>query len=119
MTGMPMPYSSLKDAARPASHWLKTLGNERRLTILCLLAERERSVGELERLMDLSQSALSQHLARLRQDGFVATRRDAQTVYYSLRDDRVTAIMGTLDELFEDQETGADGSPDADTPRRQ
>ena len=63
---------------------LKALSNESRLLILCLLTQGEMSVSELNRRFDLSQSALSQHLAKLRRDNLVDTRRDSQTIYYSL-----------------------------------
>ena len=63
---------------------LKALSNERRLKIVHVLADHEKCVGDLEKIIGLSQSALSQHLARLRRDGVVKTRRDAQTIYYSL-----------------------------------
>lgn len=65
-------------------NFLKALSNERRLRIVCALYSGEKSVGELEKIVGLSQSALSQHLARLRRDGLVTTRRDAQTIYYAL-----------------------------------
>ena len=70
--------------AEAASGLLKSLANAQRLRILCLLADGERNVGELNDALDLSQSALSQHLARLREDGLVATRREAQTIFYRL-----------------------------------
>src|SRR3546814_5445064 len=79
-----MDPRDLRHCAKTASSLLKAMGNERRFTVLCHLAERERSVGDLERLIGLSQSALSQHLARLRRDGLVTTRRNAQTIYYAL-----------------------------------
>ena len=68
--------------------------------ILCELNNRESSVSELEAVVGLSQSALSQHLAKLRDSGVVATRRDAQTIYYSLADPRVASLMKVLHELF-------------------
>lgn len=86
-------------AAR-ASAVLKAMGNERRLRVLCHISESERSVGELERLVGLSQSALSQHLARLRRDGLVRTRREAQTVFYSLSGAEVSAVMRSLHDLY-------------------
>lgn len=95
-----MKPSDLEQNARKASSLLKALGNERRLLILCHLAEGEKSVGELETLISLSQSALSQHLARLRRDGLVSTRRAAQTIYYSLAGREAAAIMETLHALF-------------------
>ncbi len=90
----------LQANAAKASTLLKAMSNERRLMILCQLAQGERSVGELERAVGLSQSALSQHLARLRQDGVVATRRSAQTIYYSLRGREARAVMQTLHDLY-------------------
>ncbi len=79
---------------------LKALSNERRLMIMCTLYKGEKSVGELEQIIGLSQSALSQHLARLRRDGLVNTRRDAQTIYYSMNDRDTEAILRTLYELY-------------------
>lgn len=79
---------------------LKALANERRLFILCQLLERELSVGELNERLGLSQSALSQHLAVLRRDELVTTRKAAQTVYYSLRSHEVRALIGLLHELY-------------------
>lgn len=75
---------------------LKAMGNDNRFLILVYLAEGERAVGELEDLLDLSQSALSQHLARLRRDGLVSTRRDAQKIYYSVQDTRVVDMLNAL-----------------------
>jgi DNA-binding transcriptional ArsR family regulator len=86
--------------ARRASSLLKAMSNERRLLILCYLASGERSVGELERLVGLSQSALSQHLARLRRDKLVKTRRAAQTIYYSLAGHEAASIMSVLHDLY-------------------
>lgn len=82
--------------AADASRLLKALANEKRLMILCLLADGERTVGELNGLLDLSQSALSQHLAVLREDGLVSTRRDAQSVIYSLPEGPAQRIIGVL-----------------------
>ena len=79
---------------------LKVMSNSHRLLILCELNKGERSVTALEAVVPLSQSALSQHLARLRECGVVTTRREAQTIYYSLADPRVTRLMGTLYDLF-------------------
>ena len=90
----------LEKNARRASALLKAMANERRLLILCHLAEGEKSVGELERLVGLSQSALSQHLARLRHDDLVQTRRAAQTIYYSLAGREAGAVMETLYQLY-------------------
>ncbi len=95
-----MKPSDLEQNARKASALLKAMANERRLLILCLLAQGEKSVSELEALVSLSQSALSQHLARLRRDRLVTTRRVAQTIYYSLAGREAGAIMETLYALF-------------------
>jgi ArsR family transcriptional regulator, virulence genes transcriptional regulator len=91
-----MDTGTLQAKAREAGALLKAMGNERRLLILCQLAGGEKSVGELEHAIDLSQSALSQHLARLRKDGLVRTRRKAQTIYYSIDSAAAAAVMKTL-----------------------
>jgi DNA-binding transcriptional ArsR family regulator len=107
---------NLKASARSAAALLKALSNERRLHILCHLAEGEHSVGALEELVGLSQSALSQHLARLRRDQLVKTRRNAQTIYYSLASYEAQAIMETLHRLYcEPRTTTSESRPAADT----
>lgn len=83
-----------------AEELLKALANCNRLMILCELRDGERSVSALERVVPLTQSALSQHLARLREGGIVSTRREAQTIYYSLADERVARLIETLHDLF-------------------
>lgn len=95
-----MNIADLQVNARRASTLLKAMSNERRLLILCYLTQGEKTVGELEELIGLSQSALSQHLARLRRDKLVRTRRNAQNIFYSLNGHEAQAIMGTLYELF-------------------
>ncbi|MBB4264868.1 ArsR/SmtB family transcription factor [Roseospira visakhapatnamensis] len=100
----------LQDNARAASTLLKAMSNEHRLLILCRLLGCERSVGELERVVGLSQSALSQHLARLRRDDLVKTRREAQTIYYSLKGDAVASVLSTLYDLY--CATADDAHPD-------
>ncbi|WP_038173926.1 ArsR/SmtB family transcription factor [Vibrio pacinii] len=79
---------------------LKAMANERRLQILCLLHNQELSVGELCTKLELSQSALSQHLAWLRRDGLVNTRKEAQTVYYTLSSQEVKAMIQLLHTLY-------------------
>ena len=79
--------------------FLKTVGHRGRLMLLCHLATGEKSVGELEDLLDLRQSAVSQKLARLRREGLVSTRRDGKTIYYSLEDPRTVSM---LRHLFDD-----------------
>lgn len=83
-----------------ASSMLKALSNERRLQILCQLLEGERCVHELEKHIRISQSALSQHLAKLRQADLVTTRRNAQTIYYSIKDDAVFAMLSTIRDVY-------------------
>jgi len=95
-----MDADHLQRNARTASRLLRALANERRLTILCLLLSGEKSVGELVRAVGLSQSALSQHLARLRRDGLVRTRRSAQTIYYGLAGDDARTVLETLHGLY-------------------
>jgi DNA-binding transcriptional ArsR family regulator len=88
--------------SRAATVILKAMSNERRLLILCHLIGGEKSVGQLEDMIGISQSALSQHLARLRRDNIVGTRRKAQNIYYHLVSDKVPTMMATLQELFPD-----------------
>lgn len=91
---------TMRAHAGDAARLLKALGNEKRLMVLCLLVEAERSVSDLNARLDLSQSALSQHLAVLRADGLVTTRRDAQTIYYSLADGPAQRIIDTLHGIY-------------------
>ena len=86
--------------ARDASDLLKALSHESRLLVLCLLAEKERSVGELEQILALRQPTVSQQLARLRLDGLVDTRRDGKTVYYSIADDDVRRVIEVIYAIF-------------------
>jgi len=87
-------------SAADAARLLRALGNERRLMILCQLADGELSVGDLSPLVGLSQSALSQHLAVLREEGVVATRREAQKVWYRIADPAAVKVVATLAEIF-------------------
>lgn len=95
-----MNIADLQVNARKASTLLKAMSNERRLLILCHLSLGEKSVSELEELVGLSQSALSQHLARLRRDKLVSTRRSAQNIYYSLHGDEAKRVMTTLHDIY-------------------
>ncbi|MCB9979481.1 MAG: winged helix-turn-helix transcriptional regulator [Rhodospirillales bacterium] len=79
---------------------LKALSNEKRLQILCALYKSEKTVGELEKIIGISQSALSQHLARLRKDGLVQTRRKAQSIYYSLNEGTMRFILEALYDIY-------------------
>lgn len=94
-----MMTQELQNRIEPAAAVLKAMANPQRLKVLCLLADRELSVGQLENLVGLSQSALSQHLAKLRQDKLVRTRRDRQTIYYALNGRAALIIMAALVEL--------------------
>ena len=86
--------------AADAAQLLKALANEQRLHILCNLLDGPLSVGELNQRLDLSQSALSQHLALLRELDLVDTRREAQTIYYSLPDGPVVRVMALLQDIY-------------------
>ena len=90
----------MHEHAGEAADLLKALGNEQRLLILCNLLEQPLSVGELNQRVKLSQSALSQHLALLLEAGLVHTRREAQSIYYSLPAGPVTRVMALLQELY-------------------
>jgi DNA-binding transcriptional ArsR family regulator len=102
-----MDLAKLSESARRASALLKAMSNEHRLMILCQLLHGEKSVGELERLIGLSQSALSQHLARLRRDSLVQTRRQAQTIFYSLHGNEAIAVIDVLHKLYCDDKDSA------------
>lgn len=93
-------FSDMREHAGEAAQMLKALANESRLLVLCTLSEGELSVGELNERVDISQSALSQHLAVLRRDGLVTTRRESQTIYYSLVEGPVTQIIDVLHGVF-------------------
>jgi len=90
----------LEENARHAAGLLKAMSNPSRLVILCQLAQGERSVGELERAVGLSQSGISQHLGVLRRQSVVRSRRVRQTMLYSLGNREVAALMTTLHQLF-------------------
>src|SRR6056300_1556075 len=87
-------------SAQAAATYLKTLAHEGRLMILCHLGSGEKSVGELEQLLDLRQAAVSQMLARLRDDGLVTTRREGKTIFYALADDNTAEVIAMLYRLF-------------------
>ena len=85
---------------------LQAMANEARLGILTLLLENEMPVGALVEKAGLSQSAVSQHLAKLRAENLVTTRRESQTIYYSCQSPAVKAIMATLDNIFAECDVG-------------
>jgi DNA-binding transcriptional ArsR family regulator len=88
------------DNAKRASDFLKALAHESRLMILCILAEGEKSVSELEELLSLRQPTVSQQLARLRADGLVSTRRDGKAIYYKLASEEARIVIGAIYDVF-------------------
>jgi DNA-binding transcriptional ArsR family regulator len=90
----------MQQHAQSAAALLKVLANENRLMIMCTLIGGEMSVGELNERVPLSQSALSQHLASLREAGLVSTRKEAQTVYYTLQGDEAQKIIAVLQSIY-------------------
>ncbi|MCB1463686.1 MAG: winged helix-turn-helix transcriptional regulator [Nitratireductor sp.] len=92
--------AALMEQARKASDMLKALSHETRLLILCILAEGEKSVSELEEILSMPQATVSQQLARLRFDRLVNARRDGRMIYYSIADEEVSSVIATLYELF-------------------
>jgi len=97
---MPIDISALEANAEKAVSLLKAMANTHRLMILCSLSQDELSVGALNEIVPLAQSALSQHLAWLRREGFVTTRRESQTIYYRLASTEVKAMIATLHQLY-------------------
>ncbi|MEL7490974.1 MAG: metalloregulator ArsR/SmtB family transcription factor [Pseudomonadota bacterium] len=101
-----MDPTQMQENAEKACTLLKSMANETRLMILCQLAGGESSVGDLLEVIPLSQSALSQHLAILRRERLVTTRREAQSIVYSLASDEVRAVIGTLYVLYCEKKPG-------------
>ena len=87
-------------AAAKACELMKTLGHKDRLMVLCHLSAGEKSVGELAALLNISQSPLSQHLARMRKESLVKTRREAQTIYYSIASEEAARIVALMHDLY-------------------
>jgi DNA-binding transcriptional ArsR family regulator len=101
MTMTAAAIEKLAQRAGDAAQLMKLLANETRLLILCrLVAEREMSAGAIVAAAGLGQSAVSQHLARLRDDNLVATRRDGQTIYYRIADKNVARIIALLKDIY-------------------
>ena len=92
--------TEMRENAGQAADLLKAMSNQNRLLILCHLGEKEMSVNELNNFVDLSQSSLSQHLARLRQDNLVKTRRESQTIFYSIANASVVKLISFLHSEF-------------------
>lgn len=95
-----MNLKMMEENAPQAVALLKAMANERRLFILCLLLEGELSVGQIAEKLELSQSALSQHLGWLRKDELVSTRKESQTVFYSLNSEEVKSVIQLLHDLY-------------------
>lgn len=94
------PMEDMMTRARAASDFLKAIAHENRLLILCMLVDGEKSVRDLEVLLEMRQPSVSQQLARLRADDLVATRRDGKTIYYSLASDKARELVSVLYNMF-------------------
>ena len=97
---MQLDLTALAAHAEVAEALLKAMGNRNRLMVLCTLHEGELSVGELNARIPLSQSALSQHLAKMREEGLVTFRREAQTLHYRIDDPNVVKLIATLKDIY-------------------
>ena len=96
----PIDPQSMAVAAAQASELMKTLGHKDRLMVLCHLSSGEKSVGHLATLLDIPQSPLSQHLARMRKEKLVTTRREAQTIYYAIASPQAARMVQLMHELY-------------------
>ena len=95
-----MDLVKMQESALKASNMMKLLGHQHRLMILCELKVSEKSVGDLSNIVGISQSLVSQHLARMRHEDVVTSRRDAQVVYYSLKEGPASTLIATLYDIF-------------------
>ena len=102
------PSAEATALIQEASGIFKALGHEGRLMILCHLVAGEKSVNELENILDARQSAVSQQLARLRMEGMVSARREGQMIYYSIKDPRILRLLSMLGTVLEDADTSAE-----------
>ena len=93
--------SGLSLEAESAAQFLKLIANTNRLLILCTLEDGAANVGQLEQKLGVSQPALSQHLARMRQEGVLSTKRQGQHIFYSIKDQKIRMLLPLLTELFE------------------
>jgi DNA-binding transcriptional ArsR family regulator len=100
MTDITLPPEAMQDKAAEAAEFMRLFSTPSRLMLLCHIAEKERSVGEIQDELDFKQPALSQQLAELRQAGVVRTRRESRQIYYSIADDRVAVVMDMLMRMF-------------------
>lgn len=96
----PIDPDRMQEAADQAAELLKSLGNRHRLLVLCQLTDGERSVGDLAAFLQLRDSTVSQHLSLLRRDGLVTTRREGQTILYSIASTPARRVLETLFEIF-------------------
>lgn len=92
--------AAFESSAAAAASLLRALANEKRLLVLCQLGDGELAVGALQARLGMSQSALSQHLALLREEGIVATRREGQTIHYRISDPAAVQVIATLAAIF-------------------
>jgi len=99
-----MKLEKLESTAETVSDLMKVLANKTRLMVLCQLVDTEKSVGELARTIGIREQAMSQQLALLRKDGLVRTRRDGQTIYYSLARDDIRSLMEFLYKTYCDDD---------------
>ena len=99
-TVRPPDIDRMAGNAKRAAEFLKALAHESRLMILCILAEGEKSVSELEDMLNLRQPTVSQQLARLRADGLVSTRRDGKAIYYKLASEEARVVIGAVYDVF-------------------
>ena len=101
MVKPPVDLATFEDNASAVADTLKAIANQRRLMVLCKLVEHgEMVVGDLADAVGLSQSALSQHLAKMREEGLVAFRRESQTLWYRIADSRIETLFATLYRLY-------------------
>ena len=100
ITGKPIGLEQFQQSAGEATRLLRSLSNEHRLMILCQLGDGEMQVSQLQAGAGLSQSALSQHLARLREDGLVSARKSGTAVFYRVADPAALQVIGVLAEIF-------------------
>jgi DNA-binding transcriptional ArsR family regulator len=101
-------FSGLEDSAQSATRLLKLLASEPRLLLLCRLVEGEASVRDLADHAGMAQSTTSQHLAKMRAEGLVATRREAQTIFYRLDDQAARRVLDTLCDIYRGQPAAKD-----------
>lgn len=95
-----MKINQMRNNAEEACSLLKALAHPHRLMIVCQLAEKERSVGELAEFLELRDSTVSQHLSLMRRDGIVHARRDGQTLWYSIKNDKAQMIIDLLYKIY-------------------